>query len=258
MSTPPPLPTPYDQLEGRAFSFYPAIVGVEHNEWRLSKATWSEVLVANTGTAQEIWIPRRYLGELSKTDDPVMIVGLNRELALNAGQIIPYTRRVIEMPRAVNDMPRTPAPPGPVPVSGALDLRLQSGAETRAGQMIVGALVVVIVLCAGLFVFFRSGRQIRYAAVMQSELGFTARDDYHAVVRKLGPPASEAWRSEEGEMQYRVMRYPNHGISVILMGAERDKALYIGSMNKEWKPAHTVSLPGGGNTASLLRAIRPF
>src|SRR6187551_210378 len=54
------LPPPYDQLGHRPFSFYPAIVNIEHNEWRLRKATWSEFLVLNTKTAEEIWIPRRF------------------------------------------------------------------------------------------------------------------------------------------------------------------------------------------------------
>src|SRR5688500_8070293 len=95
------LPPPYDQVGHRPFSFYPAIVNVEHNEWRLRRATWSEMLVVNTKSAEEIWIPRRFLGELSRTDEPVMIVGLNKELEFKAGQIVPFVRRVIEMPRAV-------------------------------------------------------------------------------------------------------------------------------------------------------------
>src|ERR1700692_3453711 len=43
----PLIPTPLDQLGRRAFAFYPPIVGIEHNEWLLRRATWSDVEVHN-------------------------------------------------------------------------------------------------------------------------------------------------------------------------------------------------------------------
>ena len=254
----PMLPPPYDQLGHRPFSFYPAIVGIEHNEWRLRKATWSEFLVLNTKTAQEIWIPRRFLGELSRTDEPVMIIGLGKELELRAGQIVPHVRRVIEMPRAVNDVPRPPVSES-VPAAPVVGIRLDSGAESRVGRLIVGVLLAAIVGCLVLVVFFRAERNphVRYAPVLQSDLDLTGDDDYFSVVRKLGAPQSDRWRSENGEMQYRILGYPDRGISLILMGNDRDRARYIGSVDQNWRPVHAVSLPGGKNTYSLLRTLRP-
>src|SRR5205823_9005859 len=76
----PPIPPSLDHLITRPFSFYPAIVNIEHNEWLYRKATWSEILVVNCKSASEVWIPRRFLGDVSRVDDPVLIVGLNREL----------------------------------------------------------------------------------------------------------------------------------------------------------------------------------
>src|SRR5687768_17111232 len=102
----PPIPAPLDHLGQRSFSFYPPIVGIEHNDWLLRRATWSEILVANTRSNQEIWIPRQYLGQVSSVDEPVLIVGLTKELEYSAGQIMAHRRRVIEMPRAVNEGPR--------------------------------------------------------------------------------------------------------------------------------------------------------
>src|SRR3712207_1775501 len=104
----PFLPAPFDQLGQRPVSFYPAMVNIDHNEWCLRKVTWSEILVANTKTGDEIWMPRRFLGELSRSDEPVVIVGLTKELEYKAGQVVPHVRRVIEMPRAVNEGPRPP------------------------------------------------------------------------------------------------------------------------------------------------------
>src|SRR5580704_6020800 len=98
----PLIPTPFDQIGRRRFSFYPAIVGIEHNEWTLRRITSSEVQVANTKSAEEIWIPRRFLGEVSVIEDPFLIAGLVQELEYQAGEVLPYRRRVIEMPRAVN------------------------------------------------------------------------------------------------------------------------------------------------------------
>ena len=251
------LPPPYDQVGHRPFSFYPAIVNVEHNEWRLRRATWSEMLVVNTKSGEEIWIPRRFLGELSRTDEPVMIVGLNKELEFKAGQIVPFVRRVIEMPRAVNDM-RTEAVTAPdVKTGDVVGIRFDSS-EKRVGKLILMAMAGGILACVLLVFAFRGERNVRFATVLQSELGLTGTDDYHAVKRKLGEPAEDHWRSEEGAMQYRVLKYPSHGMSVILMGSERDGALYIGAVDGNGRPVHAVTLPGGRDTSALLRSLKQF
>jgi hypothetical protein len=253
------LPPPYDQLSHRPFSFYPAIVNVEHNEWRLRRATWSEMLVVNTKSSEEIWISRRFLGELSRTDEPVVIVGLNKELEFKAGQVLPHVRRVIEMPRAVNDVPRV-TPPPEMKTADVVGIRFESPAEKRVGRLILWALGGGILACVLLVLLFNSDRnpRVHYAPVLQSDLGLTANDDYFAVKRKLGQPAEDHWRSEQGTMQYRVLKYPSQGISVILMGADRDKALYIGAVDSGGRPVDAVTLPGGRSTSALLRSLKGF
>src|SRR5438270_2927691 len=136
----PPIPPPLDSLGPRPFSFYPAILNIEHNEWLFRKATWSEILVYNVKTKEEIWIPRRFIGELSRIEDPVVIVGLVKELEYRSGAILPHQRRVIEMPVAVGDRPHAPANarPEPAPVVG---IRLEPGTETRIGRLVLGALM---------------------------------------------------------------------------------------------------------------------
>ena len=123
-------------------------------------------------------------------------------------------------------------------------------------------LAIGILGCVLVISFFRGGKdgsRVNYAPIMQSELQLTERDDYHAVVRGLGTPATDQWRSEQGEMQYRVLRYPERGIAAILMGVDRDKALYIGAVDlTTWRPVHYVSLPGGKNTYSMLKSIPRF
>jgi hypothetical protein len=127
--------------------------------------------------------------------------------------------------------------------------------------MIGVALIVGILGTALVVSFFRGGRdgsRVVFNPVVQSELGLQPNDDYFAVVRRLGEPAEDRWRTEEGEMQYRVLAYPDKGVWIILMGSERNKATYIGALNRDWKPVDSVSLPGGRNTQSMLRALPKF
>src|SRR5271157_3573248 len=140
----PPIPPSLEHLSTRPFSFYPPILNIEHNEWLFRKATWSEILVVNCKSGAEIWISRRFVGEISRIDDPVVIVGLNRELEYKGGAVWPYQRRVIEMPLAVGGTSTgVPAPQergAPAPIVG---IRLESN-DKRIVRLIGGALAVGI------------------------------------------------------------------------------------------------------------------
>lgn len=255
--TVPPIPPPLEQFGKRPFSFYPPILNIEHNEWVFEKSTWSELLVRNSKTGMELWVPRRYLGEVSRIDEPVMIVGLVKELEYKAGFVAPHERRVIEMPKGTGPAPSAEEEPA-APRDAASPLRLDSPAEGRIGKLIVAALVLSVLACFVAISIFRgrAGDRVHYEAIVQSSLGLSANDDYHAVVRKLGVPLRDAWLSEEGALQYRALHYKD--VTVILMGTERNKELYIGAMNKDWKPVDTVRLPDGRNTGSMLRSLRRF
>ena len=75
------------------------------------------------------------------------IIGLTKELEYKAGSIVPTVKRVIEMPRAVNEGPR-PTPPGepsasateehPPRVSG---IRLDPS-ESKIGKLLLGDVAV--------------------------------------------------------------------------------------------------------------------
>src|SRR5690348_17256396 len=132
----PLLPGSVEQIGRRPFAFYPAIVGIEHNAWILRRITWSGVEVANRKTSQEVFIPRRFLGEVSLIGEPYLIVGLIKELEHKEGAVIPHQRRVIEMPRAVNQgipaRPFTHAAPAPV-----VGIRSEVGAQSRTGRRLL-------------------------------------------------------------------------------------------------------------------------
>jgi hypothetical protein len=258
----PPIPPALESLGPRPFSFYPPVLNIEHNEWIFEKATWSEILVKNSKTGQEVWVPRRFLGEVSRVDEPVMIVGLKRELEYNAGALWPHERRIIEMPKAVNDYARPPAPAPPPPVSPVAAMRLHDGAESRIGKLILGVLAAGIVLTFIVVSFFR-GRadveNVQYVGIVQQSYGLSHLDDATAVIRKLGQPAEDRWRSQESDViQYRLLHYPKLGIYVIFMGQDRDKARYIGAMDENWKPVDAVDLPRAGNTRSMLNKLAKF
>lgn len=252
------IPPPLEQFPDRPFSFFPPILNIEHNEWRFLRSTWAELLVVNSKTAMELWIPRRFVGDISEVDEPVMLVGLNKELEYKAGTLIPHTRRVIGMPAA-----RVPAPAAAshAPAAPHTGMRMESRAESRIGWLILGALLIGIVITFLVVSLSRgsgSGANIVYQPVVQSELGLSAQDDYWAVVRKLGSPAEDRWRPDTGELQYRLLAYPRRSLFVILMGPDRDNMRYIGALDANWKPIDSVAHPGGSSTTSMLRSLKKF
>lgn len=252
-------PQPLDQLAGRIFSFYPPIRGIEHNEWQFRRAEWSEALVANTKTGLEVWIPRRYFGEVSPVDEPVVIVGLTRELEYKGGSIWPYGRRVVEMPSAPGSFAPAPTAAGATaPRKGSVSP--QPTTESRISRLILGALATGIALCLIVIAIYRIGpmRPVKFTSVDQDFLALNRYDDSFSVVRKLGQPAESRWKAETGELQYQVMWYPKRSYYIVLMGADRQAARYIGALDGNWRVVHYIELPNGTSTASMLRAIGKF
>jgi hypothetical protein len=256
----PPIPAPLEHLGVRSFSFYPAILNIEHNEWLYRKATWSEILVHNVKTNEELWIPRRFLGEISSVEDPVLIVGLIKELEYRTGAVLPYQRRVIQMPVAVGERTHSqPAPrPEPAPVVG---IRLEPGAESRIGRLILGTLMVGVLGTLGVVMVTREGTlrpRVTYGNKDTALLDLTARDDYYSVVKKLGTPAEDRSTTKAGGFEFRSLWYPQRSYYVVLMSSEHNNLRYVGAMDKDWNLVHFIELPGGVSTASLLRGLDKF
>lgn len=255
----PPIPPSLDHLSTRPFSFYPPIVNVEHNEWLFIKATWSEIQVVNCRSGEEIWISRRFVGEVSRVDDPVLIVGLSRELELKSGMIVPFQRRIIEMPIAVNaPMPARGSTEErnnePAPVVG---IRLEPS-DRRIFKLILIAVGTLLVLWLVAISFTHVGEFRQKNVVLvgsdRSYSSLNSRDDFLSVTQKLGgPPGSD--RSEEtGTILYRALGYPDRRYTVILMGADKGSMTYIGTMDQNWHPIHSVN----AHTDALLRGLKRF
>ena len=267
MSTPPA--PPQAELIDHPFSFYPAIHGIENNEWRLREATWSEMFVINTQTDLEIAIPRRFFGAVSETDKPVMIVGLTTELEYKTGAVWPLKRNVLSMPPP----PLATPPPGPKSAPdpseptglSAIMGTSAGGTESRIGRMM--AITMLSVVAVGLFLWalikFTPETKPTFVAKDQSYVELNREDDYFGVVRKLGPPSSDRWKPNAGELQYRALFFKDRGYAVILMGTKQEDARYIGTMGlgpdgKAWAPLHSIDFARGANTMGMLRTLPRF
>jgi len=153
----PHIPTPLEQLGQRPFSFYPAIRNLQHNEWRFRRSHPDEIQVVNTKSLQELWIPRGFLSGVSSIEEPVVIVGLLKELEYREGIVVPHVRRVIQMPLAVNDVPRPwlNAPPEPGQLASVVGIRVESSADSQKGRKLLGAVAAGILTCVVGMVIFR-------------------------------------------------------------------------------------------------------
>jgi len=255
-------PPPFEDLRDRPFSFYPPIVGIEHNEWRLVEATWSELLVRNTAQPLDLAIPRSYFDALSQVDDPVIIVGLKQELEYRAGAVWPHRRKVIAMSstgqtRAARPpVVDTPEPKGMSRITGTG----ATGTEARLEKLIFAGLgiIALVSLLAVAVVKLTPVAKPTFLAKDQQYLDLNKDDDIFAVQRKLGKPTEDHWKPGEGEIAYRAVNYKDRGYTIILMGPSQEAARYIGTMNANWQPIHTVDVPGGTTTASLLRSLPKF
>jgi hypothetical protein len=122
-------------------------------------------------------------------------------------------------------------------------------------------LVVGVVVCFLVVMLFRrqtTGGDIQYQSILQADLGLSYDSNYFDIVRKLGDPQEDRWRSETGERQYRLLTYPKHDLILILMGPDRKEMRYIGAKDRNWRTVHFVEMPGGRSTDAILRSLRRF
>jgi len=262
----PHIPTPLDQLGARPFSFYPSITGTDHNEWVLQGASAEEIQVRNTKTQQTVWIARRLVSGVSGTEEPVVIVGLVKDLEYREGMVVPLVRRVLEMrreamPQAVNDVPwRTAAPPPPGYRAPVVGIRLASEPDIRKGRSWLARIAAGILTCLVGLIVYREGpfgvRAKFFSTPPRVALPFTPDDDYFSIVSRLGRPAAERVRKTQGPLAYYLLRYPNHGYVLVLLGTTRDDSRYVGALGRTGRIIHTVQLPDGQDSAGVLMGLR--
>ena len=225
------------ELRHGRFSFFPAIVGVQHNEWILRRATWTDILVANAKTSEEICIPRRFVGEVSSIEAPYRIVGLLKELEYREGVVLPHRRVVLEMPRAVGDFSRSTLRPAFYPrPAGVVAIRAEPDSESRFRRVLRGSVAAGFLVCLAVIFVVRDahlGTGFGWTSAASRLPNLNAGDDYDSVLKKLGNPASDRWvASRSGSGGYRRLWYPRRAITVILTGADRGGARYAGMLDR--------------------------
>jgi hypothetical protein len=117
---------------------------------------------------------------------------------------------------------------------------------------VLGTLGVVMVTREGTL-----RQRIPYTASDNQFLDLTARDDYYAIVNKLGTPSADHATTKAGDLEFRSLWYPQRSYYVILMGAERNNLHYIGAVDKDWNVIHSV-MKGGVSTGPMLRGLQRF
>jgi hypothetical protein len=257
----PHIPTPLEQLRGRPFSFYPAIQNIQHNEWQFRRAHPDEIQVINTKSQQELWIPRRLLSGVSSIEEPVVIVGLLKELECREGVVVPHVRRVIEMQRAVNDVPRPwLSAPEVGKTAQVVGIRVESSSGSQKSRKLLGVVAAGVLTCIVGTVIFRdatAGSRARFfGGASRLSLPFTGADDYESVVSRIGYPESSGSRSlQDGRVVY-LLRYPDRGFALVLAGSDRAHAIYLGAVGRSGRVVHSVLLPNGQDSTSLLTRLR--
>lgn len=146
----PLVPSPLDYVGRRRFAFYPPIAHPDPNEWLLGVGSRTEIQIVNACTGGEVWIPWQYIGAVSETNSPLLLVGLTVALDFRGETVRPRTKRVIEMPvcsLAANDSEPHSRPPQTCPAD-VTQIRLDSHAGSLLNRAVattcIGALVVAL------------------------------------------------------------------------------------------------------------------
>ncbi len=144
----PLVPSPLDYVGRRPFAFYPPIRNAHPNAWVIGTSAWTEVQVVNARDGYELWIPRQYIGAVSESDSPLLIVGLTKELDFRNGTLAPRVKRVIEMPHApeANQQPEQ-EPARPFTPATVVGIRLEQQGTSKINKAL-GVLCIAAVLLA--------------------------------------------------------------------------------------------------------------
>jgi len=149
----PLTPVPLPELAYSRFRFVPAIAGAGHNEWTLGRATWTEMVVVNARTGQELTIPRRYLGRIFETGESVRDLRLVEDLECAGNRVRPVRRGVIEMrPRQEGDRPAWQLRQAPEDGAKIFAIRVESLAASRIHRALrrsvaLGLVAFLVVVC---------------------------------------------------------------------------------------------------------------
>jgi len=239
----PLIPAPLPELARRPFEFHPPIVGVPHNEWVLQRSSWTELLVINTLTGEQILVPTRYVAEIRYHEDGSQTVALLEPVEYKHGRVLPVRRGVLEMRTA-----REALAPGRNRASGrpaaVVAIKLEPRTESFVKRALRGSIALGFLACLAVIFVIRDahlGARLGISSIVTRPLPLGAGDDYFAVVNKLGRPGSDRWMERAAGGGYRRLWYPRRRMAVILSGETKDSAHYVRTLGRDGTTIHAAA-----------------
>ena len=251
-----PVPPAFESLGRRRFAFHPPIGGTAANDWTYRRASWSDILVQNAVSGEDVSIPRRFLGDVLHFDaEPGVVVKLLQDLEYRNGFVLPARPRVIEMPMdawARSTRERR----GPAKVVG---IRLEPRNEGRASRLMGSAVALGVLGCLAVVGYSLQGGHPEpiVHSLGRTYIALDVRHDRNAVVRALGRPSGEhtAWVAGHS---VRLLDYPDRGFRAVLMDMGAGSEHYIGSISSNGRVVHSVLLAPGELSGPILQQIGDF
>ncbi len=212
-------------------------------------------MVRNVANGRDLWISRRFLGELSENDSPVLVVSLLEKLEFRDGGVYPCRPRVIEMP--VCDAAPVGERGGPAPV---VSIRLEGKNESRVSRVAGGAVALGVLGCLAVVGYSLEGGNDHRGAVVSSldktYLTLNGADTYPTVVQALGAPDRERWVVTPGGNRVRLLDYADRGFQAVLVPQVGGPDRYAGSVDERGRILQSVVMPRGGLSTPILRDLQ--
>lgn len=244
---------------GEPFVFFPPVGGFDTNRWKFQKATRVEFAATNAGTSELVWFPRSAVSYIT-VEEAGVSVALARELHYEPGGI--WKMRDAEAGTRNEEAAQPPALPAIVDVEPAPPEIRRPPSSLESLKLVLGvaggaALALVFALFIARGVLDPMPRTDS-APVTDSRLYTLAREDnYHDIVRKLGPPETERSLSiSGGDLLQRALLYSSRDYAVVLLGPQTGgtQPHYIGAIRlSDGAVVASVELARGSSTESLLK-----
>jgi hypothetical protein len=124
-------------------------------------------------------------------------------------------------------------------------IRAEPDSESRFWRVLRGSVAAGFLVCVGVMFVVRDahlGTRFGWMSATPRLPNLDQQDDYSSVVRKMGNPTGDRWsQSAFGSGGYRRLWYSRKGVTLILMGGNRDNVHYAGTLNRDGRIIHSVN-----------------
>ncbi len=261
------------------FSFFPPVRGFAENRWRFHGATRIEFGATNVASNDLVWFARGSVSYVT-VEEAAITVALRKELEYSGSAVWPVRESRNEGEGAAREasqpaaeqrevLPRPDNPPSqPLPtppsVSAAAARRRRSWSDEPLALVVASVCSAAVAFALALMVaraWLQPAQRADSPPISDSRLfTLTREDNYHDVVRSLGPPESEQALSLSGsDLPQRALLYQSRNYAVVLLGVQgqshyEQEPRYIGAIRlSDGAILSSVHLAHDSTTDSLLR-----